>query len=57
VLRGDITSASSGTAGCQFHPRCPVGEGKDRCASESPVLAEVRAGQLAACHFPTDPAK
>jgi len=53
VLRGDITSAASGTAGCQFHPRCPIGEGKDRCATESPVLAEVRAGQLAACHFPT----
>ncbi|MBU6200514.1 MAG: ATP-binding cassette domain-containing protein [Acidobacteria bacterium] len=56
VLRGDISSSSAGT-GCQFHPRCPVGEGKERCAAESPALAEVRPGQLAACHFPTGSAK
>jgi len=56
VLRGDISSSSAG-GGCQFHPRCPVGEGKDRCAAESPALAEVRPGQLAACHFPTGSAK
>jgi peptide/nickel transport system ATP-binding protein/oligopeptide transport system ATP-binding protein len=56
VLRGDISSAAAG-AGCQFHPRCPVGEGKDRCAAESPALVDVRPGQLAACHFPMGSSK
>lgn len=52
MLRGDITSASAQASGCQFLARCPVGAGKDRCASESPSLGEIRSGQLAACHFP-----
>ena len=52
VLRGDITSATAQTSGCQFLSRCPIGAGKDRCSSESPSLGEVRPGQLAACHFP-----
>jgi len=52
VLRGDTTSVAANASGCQFLPRCTVGAGKDRCASESPSLDEVRTGQLAACHFP-----
>ena len=52
MLRGDITSAAGDAQGCQFLPRCPVGDGQDRCGTESPSLVEVRPGQLASCHFP-----
>jgi peptide/nickel transport system ATP-binding protein len=34
--------------GCRFRPRCPFAA--DRCHTD-PALREVRAGQLAACHF------
>jgi oligopeptide/dipeptide ABC transporter ATP-binding protein len=36
-------------SGCRFHPRCPWAQ--ERCTTEDPALREVRAGQLAACHF------
>ena len=52
VLRGDITSAVAATTGCQFAPRCPVGEGKERCTSESPSLTDIVPGHRASCHFP-----
>jgi len=52
MLRGDITSAVATSDGCQFLPRCPVGDGKERCSTESPSLIEVRPGQLASCHYP-----
>ncbi len=52
VLKGDITSASTNTDGCQFAPRCPVGSDDVTCASDLPVLAEVGPGHQVACHFP-----
>ena len=52
VLRGDITSASGATDGCQFAPRCPVGEGNATCTSQLPVLTDVVPGHQVACHFP-----
>jgi oligopeptide/dipeptide ABC transporter ATP-binding protein len=48
--------------GCPFHPRCPWA--RDRCRVDEPVLREISAGHVAACHFaeeiragarPTDP--
>jgi len=52
VLRGDITSGIASTRGCQFAPRCPIGEGNERCTSESPTLTEVGNAHQVSCHFP-----
>ncbi len=52
VLRGDITSDLTTSTGCQFAPRCPVGEGQPRCTSESPSLDELATGHQVSCHFP-----
>jgi len=38
-------------AGCSFHPRCRLGAGRTRCATEDPVLRGMGGGQAAACHF------
>ncbi len=37
--------------GCAFHPRCPIGRDRPRCASEDPALAPLGESQHAACHF------
>jgi peptide/nickel transport system ATP-binding protein len=52
VLRGDITSATAATSGCQFAPRCPVGSDDATCAADLPLLGEVAPGHQVACHFP-----
>ena len=49
VLKGDVPSPAHPPAGCRFHPRCFMAEA--RCASEDPMLREVRPGHWAACHF------
>ncbi len=38
-------------SGCPFHPRCRMGEGRNRCAEEEPALRDLGTGQAAACHF------
>ena len=35
--------------GCPFHPRCPFAT--QRCREEMPLLREVGAGHLSACHY------
>jgi peptide/nickel transport system ATP-binding protein len=37
--------------GCAFHPRCPIGERRERCRNETPTLRPVAAAGIAACHF------
>ena len=37
-------------SGCRYHPRCPYAE--RLCREQEPVLAEVAAAHVAACHFP-----
>jgi peptide/nickel transport system ATP-binding protein len=37
--------------GCSFHPRCRLGAGQARCATEDPALRDMGNGQAAACHF------
>ena len=38
-------------AGCSFHPRCPIGRERERCASEEPALRPVGDDHRSACHF------
>ena len=47
VLRGEVPSPLNPPAGCVFHPRCPVAEG--RCQTVVPELREIRPGHWAAC--------
>jgi len=42
----DLTNLPSG---CPFHPRCTWV--RERCRSERPLLREIQAGHLVACHF------
>ncbi len=54
VLKGDVPSPAAPPSGCRFHPRCWLRErlgNPERCATEEPVLREIRPGQAAACHF------
>ncbi len=41
-------------SGCSFHPRCPIGRERARCAAEAPALLEVAPGRGTACHFPDE---
>ena len=50
VLPGEPPSPIDPPPGCPFHPRCPIA--RPRCADETPPLAEVAPGQLAACFYP-----
>jgi oligopeptide/dipeptide ABC transporter ATP-binding protein len=45
---GEVADPANPPPGCAFHPRCPFAV--DRCRAERPILRDVGAGQLAACH-------
>lgn len=47
-LSGEVPSPLDPPAGCVFHPRCPLAD--ERCHSEVPVLRDMGAGRMAACH-------
>ena len=49
VLQGDVPSPVNPPSGCHFHTRCPYAV--DRCRAESPLLREVKPGQMVACHL------
>jgi oligopeptide/dipeptide ABC transporter ATP-binding protein len=49
VLQGDVPSPIKPPPGCHFHTRCPYVV--DRCRLESPLLREVKPGQMVACHL------
>ncbi len=39
-------------AGCPFHPRCELSQGRDECRGEMPPLEEIESkGHLSACYF------
>ena len=49
ILGGDVPSPVSPPAGCPFHPRCPIAEG--RCRTEVPLLIDRGGGHKTACHL------
>ena len=49
VLQGDVPSPINPPSGCHFHTRCPYAV--DRCRVETPLLREVKPGQMVACHL------
>jgi oligopeptide transport system ATP-binding protein len=54
VLAGDPPSPLNPPTGCRFHTRCWLRQrlgNPANCVVESPILREVRKGQLAACHW------
>ena len=50
ALSGEPPSPAAPPTGCSFHPRCPIA--RPRCRDETPPLASVADGRLAACFFP-----
>jgi oligopeptide/dipeptide ABC transporter ATP-binding protein len=54
VLKGDVPSPAAPPSGCRFHTRCWLRTrlgNPERCATEEPVLREIRPGQEVACHY------
>ena len=49
AIKGEIPSPLAPPTGCHFHPRCP--HAFARCSAEAPVLREVAAGHVSACHL------
>jgi len=54
ILVGDVPSPVNPPGGCRFHTRCWLRQqlgNPERCASERPILRELRPGQEVACHY------
>jgi oligopeptide/dipeptide ABC transporter ATP-binding protein len=52
ALDGDLPSPFQHPSGCPFHPRCPIAQTPEPCATSYPVLTPGSGGgHLAACHF------
>jgi oligopeptide/dipeptide ABC transporter ATP-binding protein len=50
-IKGNPPSMLDLPRGCSFQPRCPLGEGRERCRTEVPPLRPAGTGQMSACHF------
>ena len=49
LIDGDVPSPINPPSGCHFHTRCPYAV--ERCRAETPLLREVKPGQMVACHL------
>ncbi len=53
-IPGSLPDPTQPTAGCQFEPRCVVGNGREMCCTVRPVEVTVAGGGSARCHFPAE---
>lgn len=51
ILKGEVTPLAR-QHGCPFEPRCPIGHGRQICATVHPPLIEAETRHQVACHFP-----
>ncbi len=49
ILQGSVPNPAAPPAGCTFHPRCPLAQG--RCSQAAPQLVDTGGGHLVACHL------
>jgi len=52
LLQGEDDPLRTGSQGCAFRSRCPVGRSRTACREHAPALAQVIPGHWVACHFP-----
>lgn len=49
ILEGNVPSPINPPSGCRFHTRCPLVQ--NICREQEPLLREVKANRIAACHL------
>jgi peptide/nickel transport system ATP-binding protein len=50
-IPGSLPDLTDPPTGCVFEPRCEVGQGRDICRSQRPVLTDRGGARMVACHF------
>jgi oligopeptide transport system ATP-binding protein len=50
ILEGELSTLAGAEGTCRFAPRCPA-QSSERCVDAEPMLKEVKAGHLVACHL------
>jgi len=51
VIGGTVPNPLRFPSGCKFHPRCPIGQGKQKCQTQEPTLLQVAGSRRVACWF------